>query len=126
VLPQVDLKKKILINSKEELNKVKNKMLNYKNIYKVGDIVNQSSSEDISPDNICYKDYDMNMQNNQDLKKTYTNCMVCSINPPETYLNDISWKKTKTNIKDICLYNINSEDNSLIPNYNKCKELCEK
>ena len=126
VLPQIDLKKKILINSKEELNKVKSKMLNYKNIYKVGDIVNQSSSEDISPDNICYKDYDMNMQNNQDLKKTYTNCMVCSINPPETYLNDISWKKTKTNIKDICLYNINSEDNSLIPNYNKCKELCEK
>jgi hypothetical protein len=124
--PQINLNNKVLINSVEDLNKIKDDMRNYKNIYKVGDIVNQPSTENISSDDICYKDYDMNILDNQNLKKNYTNCMVCSINSPENYKNDISWEKTKTNIKDICLYNINSEDNSLIPNYNKCKQLCKK
>jgi hypothetical protein len=125
-LPEIKLNNKYLVNSEEDLNKMKNNMRNYKNIYKIGEIVNQPSSENINADNICYKDYDMSNVDNQDLKKKYTNCMVCSINSPENYKNDISWEKTKTNIKDICLYNINSDDNSLIPNYNTCSKLCNK
>jgi hypothetical protein len=124
-LPKININNKKLINSESDLQKIKNAMINFKNIYKVGDIVNKSSSENISADDICYKDYDMNIKSNQDLKNKYTNCMVCSINSSEDYKNDNSWKKTKTNIKDICLYNVNSEDNSLIPNYNKCKQLCK-
>ena len=123
-LPQLNLNNKVLVNSEVDLNKIKSEMRNFKNIYKVGDIINKSSSENISSDDICYKDFDMNIKSNQDLKNKYTNCMACSINSSENYLNDNSWKKTKTNIKDICLYNVNSEDNSLIPNYNKCKQLC--
>lgn len=124
-LPQINLNNKKLINSESDIKKIESEMINFKNIYKVGDIVDKSSSENVSSDDICYKDYDMNIESNQDLKNKYTNCMVCSINSPENYKNNNSFKKTKTNIKDICLYNVNSEYNSLIPNYNKCKQLCK-
>lgn len=123
--PKANLKNKTIINSEQDLLKIKDDLSKYKNIYKVGDIVTQRSSENISSDDICYKDYDMNKDDNIELKNKYTNCMVCSINSPENYKNTNSWKKTKTNIKDICLYNVDATDNSPIANLSRCKKICK-
>ncbi len=123
--PKANLDNKTIISSEKDIIKIKDDLFKFKNIYKVGDMVVQPSAKNISADDICYKDYDMSKNDINELKNKYTNCMVCSINSPENYKNTTSWKKTKTNIKDICLYNVDATDNSPIANLSRCKEICK-
>lgn len=51
--------------------------------------------------------------------------MVCSINDDKYYEEHKSWKNTKTNIKEVCLYNENVEPYSEILDYQGCKKLCK-
>ena len=54
----------------------------------------------------------------------YQHCMVCSVNPESEYKDYNSWKKTKTNINKVCLFNFNAKPNSDILNYEGCMNNC--
>lgn len=123
-LPESDFKNKILISGITDLNKLMQRTSQYKNLYKVGDIVLHSSDNNISKDDICYKDYSANIKKDEDFKKKYPECMVCSVNPESDYKNTPSWKNTKTNIHKVCLFNPNAPNDSTTLNYSGCKKLC--
>jgi hypothetical protein len=121
--PEIDLSKYIVINDQNEFNKLAQIASNFKNIYKPGEIVNLSSDFNIDKNKICYKESNLNLDPN--FMKKYPECMVCSVDSSSDYKNMSNWNKTKTNIKEICLFNPNSEPNSGIPNLNDCKNFCK-
>jgi hypothetical protein len=123
-LPKSDFKNKILISTQAEYNDFIAKASNYKNLYKVGDVVVNPSNYNITKDNICYKDYEKHLAIDPEFKQKYPECMVCSINPNTDYKNTKSWEKTKTNIHKVCLFNSNAPNDSSILNYDGCKKLC--
>ena len=123
-LPASDFKGKTLISTQAEWNNLISKANEYKNLYKVGDVVIKPSEYNISKDTICYKDYETHLSNDPNFKKKYPECMVCSINPDSDYKNTKSWKNTKTNIHKVCLFNPNAQPNSTILNYDGCRKLC--
>jgi hypothetical protein len=118
--PSINLTDYKVINNEIELNNLINQAGKFKNIYQPGDIVNAPSSFDNINDfknKICFK-------SNNDLNKKYSDCMVCSVNPSNDYKNTNSWENTSTNIKDLCLFNLNAQPNTGIANLDDCKKLC--
>ena len=118
--PSINLTDYKLINNEIELNNLTEQASKFKNIYQPGDIVNAPSSFDNINDfknKICFK-------SNNDLNKKYSDCMVCSVNPSNDYKNTNSWTNTSTNIKDLCLFNLNAQPNTGIANLDDCKKLC--
>ena len=118
--PSIDLTNYNVINDKFELNNLIEQASKFKNIYQPGEIVNAPSSFNNINDfknKICFK-------SNNDLNKKYSDCMVCSVNPSNDYKNTNSWKNTSTNIKDLCLFNLNAQPNTGIANLDDCKKLC--
>jgi len=124
-LPSMDFKNKKIIESEKELNDYINKCSEYKNIYKVGDVVLKSSDDNITKDDICYKDHANKLSVDPEFKQKYPECMVCSVNPESDYSNTKSWKNTKTNIQKVCLFNPVSSSDTSILNYDGCKKLCK-
>jgi hypothetical protein len=123
-LPESDFNNKTLITGMGDWNKMMEKTSQYKNLYSQGDIVLHPADNNISKDNICYKDYSSNLSSDPEFKKKYPECMVCSVNPESDYKNTPSWKNTKTNIHKVCLFNPNAPDDSTVLNYSGCKKLC--
>lgn len=121
--PEIDLSKYIVINDQTEFNKLAQIASNFKNIYKPGEIVNLPSDFNIDKNKICYKESNLNLDPN--FMKKYPECMVCSVDTTSDYKNMPNWNKTKTNIKEICLFNTDSQSNSGIPNLNDCKKFCK-
>jgi len=119
-LPEIDISKYNVIDNEQEFEKLIEQTKTFKNIYKPGDIVTQDSDFNISKNDICYN----NLHNSEEIKK-YPNCMVCSINNPNTYDVQKSWKNTKTNINSLCLFNPIASESSGILNYDGCKKLCK-
>lgn len=124
IYPSTNLKNKKIIENQNDLDKVLEEAKTFKNIYKTGEIVTLNSSFNINKNKICYNDYEQNILNNPDFTKKYPECMVCSINPDDSYKKTKSWKNTKTNIHKVCLYNPTAEPNSDVLDYNGCKKLC--
>jgi len=124
-LPTSDFENKQLISTQKDLNDLISEVKEFKNIYKVGDIVTQKSDYNISKDNICYKDHSKFLKQDPNFQKKYPECMVCSVNPEQSYKDTKSWKNTKTNIKKICLFNPDSNSNSDILDYNGCAKMCK-
>ena len=107
----IDLANKKIITNQIELNQLVNQINTFKNIYKPGDIVESPSSFDIDKSKIC--DLDNNKQ--------YSNCMVCTVNKsdkPDDWTNS----KTKTNIKNVCLFS--NKPGPGINSIDDCKKLC--
>ena len=123
-------KNNFIINNEFKLNKYIIDTKNFKNIYKPGDIVDKPSSFNIGVKNICFSNIDQN-----DVKNKNLQCMVCSVNktnysnpndkadPDNEYLKSDSWKKTKTNINKICIFNNDTTDPNVL-NYEQCKNFC--
>ena len=106
--PKMDLANKKIITNQIELNQLINQTNTFKNIYQPGDIVNSSSSFNIDKNKIC------DLENN----KQYSNCMVCAVNKPDDWVNS----KTKTNIKNVCLFS--NKPGLGINSIDDCKKLC--
>lgn len=123
--PEMDFSDKLIITNQYELDETIKKSNEYKNLYKVGDVVIKPASSNVTKDTICYKDYETHLSNDPNFKKKYPDCMVCSVNPENDYKNTKSWKNTKTNIHKVCLFNPNATEKSPILNYNDCKKLCK-
>ena len=123
-LPESEFTNKKLIKTQQEWNNILKKANDYKNLYKVGDVVIKPSDYNITKDDICYKDHKQIMSSEPDFKTKYPECMVCSVNPETDYKNTKSWKNTKTNIHKVCLFNPSTSTNSSILNYDGCKNLC--
>ena len=122
--PSIDLSNYKLIKNQSELNNLATQASNFKNIYSPGEIVDSSSDFNIDKNKICYQQKGSYLDNDPNFIKNYPQCMVCSINPSDNYKNMPSWDNTKTNIKEVCLFNPNPEPNSGIPNLDNCKKLC--
>ena len=99
-LPKSDFKGKELIKTRQEWNNLLAEAKDYKNIYKVGDVVLQKAGSDIVKDRICYGEQSQ-LNNDPLFKKKYPECMVCSIAPEAELLNTKTWKDTKTNISSV-------------------------
>jgi hypothetical protein len=112
--PLTDLANKKIITNQIELNQLVNQTNNFKNIYKPGDIVESPSSFDIDKNKIC--DLDNNKQ--------YSNCMVCSVEKSDKPNKPYDWtnSKTKTNIKNVCLFS--NKPGPGINSIDDCKKLC--
>jgi len=123
-LPTTDLARYKIITSQGDLEKLIFEASTFKNIYKPGEIVNTNSTFDIDKNKICYQNKNILLKNDPNFILNHPECMVCSINPPETYDKTNSWFNTKTNIKEVCLFNSNSSPNSGIPNLDDCKKFC--
>jgi hypothetical protein len=123
-LPRTDLARYKLITSQGDLDKLIFEASTFKNIYKPGEIVNTNSTFDIDKNKICYQNKNILLKNDPNFISNHPECMVCSINPPETYDKTNSWFNTKTNIKEVCLFKPNSSPNSGIPNLDDCKKFC--
>jgi len=113
-----------IIKTQSELNSVLSEASNMKNIYNPGDIVTQPSSFGITQNNICYRNGRQPIIPSKHFLKQYPNCMVCSVENPQTLLNSDTWADTKTNISQVCLYNPTAESTSGIPNLQMCQEFC--
>ncbi len=116
-LPELDLSTYNIISSKSDYDALVNAASTFVNFYKPGDIVTNNSSFNIDKNTICYK----NIKDPAYIS-THPDCMVCSIN--SEYKNTSEWLNTKTNIKNVCLFDKNSKENSGIPNLSECKQLC--
>ena len=121
ILPSAILDEKILINTRSQLQTLIDESKNFKNLYKEGDMITNPSTFGIEKNDICYNKIDSD--NMEDTIQKYPECMVCSIND-KNYKDYNSWKTTKTNIKEVCLYNPNAGANSDILNYDGCKKIC--
>jgi hypothetical protein len=64
------------------------------------------------------------MKLTKEFKEKYPQCMVCNIVSDKDLTDSDTWKNTKTNINEVCLFNPNSKKNSGIPNLNQCKKMC--
>lgn len=122
--PKIDLSKFKLINDQSELNNLISQASKFKNIYVPGEIVNSPSSFNIDKNQICYQHKGSILNSDPNFMTSYPECMVCSINSSNNYKNMPSWTNTKTNIKEVCLFNPNPEPNSGIPNLQDCKKFC--
>jgi hypothetical protein len=113
-----------VINTQSELNSVLGEASAMKNIYNPGDIVTESSSFNVTKNNICYRKGRNPIVPSESFLNNYPNCMVCSVESPQTLLNSDTWVDTKTNISQICLYNPTAESNSGIPTLEMCQQFC--
>ncbi len=123
-LPRTDLSRYKIIKNQGDLDNLIATASSFKNIYQPGDIVTTGSTFDIDKNKICYQHKGALLKDDPTFTTNYPDCMVCSINPPETYDKTNSWYNTKTNIKEVCLFNSNSKPNSGIPNLDDCKKFC--
>jgi hypothetical protein len=140
IISNNDINKKIIIANDNDLNKILNETNKFKNIYLPGDVVSNPSSFEISKKDICYSNIniDDSIRKDPNFMSKHPECMVCSTNsvnfndpndikdPLNSYLNTDAWKKTKTNIKSVCLFNNNNtKKDSTILSYNQCKSFCK-
>lgn len=138
IISNDDINKKIFIKNKDDFDRIINETNKFKNIYLPGDVVSNPSSFNVTKKDICYNEIDHSLKNDPNFLSKYPECMVCSTNsvnlnnpndnkdPLNSYLNTDSWKKTKTNIKSICLFNNNNINNDpTILSYNQCKNFCK-
>lgn len=123
--PQVDLKKFRVVRNENQMENVVNEAQSFKNIYKPGDIVTDNSSFNITRDNICYRANGKPMKVTKALKEKYPDCMVCNTIAQEELKDSDSWRNTRTNINEVCLFNPDAKDNSGIPNLEQCKKMCK-
>jgi hypothetical protein len=123
--PQINLKNYEVVRNKKQMEKVVNKAQGFKNMYKPGDIVDDNSSFNITRDNICYRSDGKPMKLTKEFKKKYPECMVCNLVPKKELKDSDSWRNTKTNINEVCLFNPDSENNSGIPNLKECQSMCK-
>ena len=122
--PQVNLKNFRVIKNQDQLDKVVDEVKTFKNYYKPGDIVTDNSSFNITKDNICYRTDGKPMKVNKQFKEKYPQCMVCSVVDKEDLADSDTWKDTKTNINEVCLFNPESKKDSGIPNLEGCQKMC--
>lgn len=122
--PKIDLSKYKVIDNQSELNDLAIQISKFKNIYVPGEIVDSPSSFNINKNQICYQHKGALLNSDPNFMANYPECMVCSVNSPDNYKNMPSWDNTKTNIKEVCLFNSNPEPNSGIPNLQDCKKFC--
>ncbi len=123
-LPTTDLSKYKIISNQSDLDSLIFTASNFKNIYKPGDLVTSNSTFDIDKNKICYQHKGALIKDDPSFMTNYPSCMVCSVNPDDSYNKTNSWFNTKTNIKEVCLFNPNSTPNSGIPNLDDCKKFC--
>ena len=123
-LPEINISSYNVINNEQKLNTLLNEAKTFKNIYAPGEKVLKSSNFNITKDDICYNRYKGKLAGDKNFIVNYPDCMVCSVNDTNSYEHDNSWKNTKTNIKEVCLYNPTAETNSGILNYDGCKKIC--
>lgn len=123
-LPEINMDNKKLINTQSEFNEITAEAKTMKNFYKPGDIVNSNSTFDITKNDICYRSNGKPINPDANFVKNYPNCMVCSVENPNTLENSNAWIHTKTNIKEVCLFNPNAESNSGIANQEQCQKFC--
>lgn len=122
--PQINLKNYKVVENNKQMAQVIDKAQTFKNIYAAGDIVDDNSSFNITRDNICYRTDGKPMKLTKEFKKKYPQCMVCNIIPNDDLKDSDSWRNTKTNINEVCLFNPDSENNSGISNLKECKNMC--
>jgi hypothetical protein len=115
-LPSSNLSGYKLIDSMADFDLILSNVSQFKNYYLPGQEVHTNSTFNINADKICY-------ENDINLKKSHPDCMVCSVTGDD-YKKHNSWKNTKTNIKEVCVYNPTAEANSGIPNHDDCKKMC--
>jgi len=123
--PQMDINNYKVIKNNKQMEKIVHEAQNFKNMYAAGDIVNDKSSFNISRDNICYRSNGKPMKLTKKFKEKYPECMVCNTVPQNNLKDSDSWRNTKTNINEVCLFNSKSENNSGIPNLKECKNMCK-
>lgn len=122
--PQINLKNYRVATNKTQMENIINEAQSFKNIYNPGDIVTDNSSFNITRDNICYRSNGKPMKVTKDFKEKYPQCMVCNTISQDELKDSDSWRNTKTNIKEVCLFNPNTTNNSGIPNLDQCKKMC--
>ena len=123
-LSQIDLSTFNVIDTSAKFNNIINEAHAFKNLYNPGDIVNTKSSFNISPDDICYRSNGKQIKSDSNFVKNYPDCMVCKVDDATNIYDSNSWKNTKTNINQVCLFNTNADANSGIPNMQQCRKLC--
>jgi hypothetical protein len=122
--PQMNLKNYKIVKNQKDLNKIIDTVKTFKNNYKPGDIVTDNSSFNIDKDNICYRTDGKPMELTKEFKQKYPQCMVCNTVDKSDLEHSDSWKHTKTNINEVCLFNPESKTDSGILNLAGCKKVC--
>lgn len=124
ILPEIDLKKYRIIKTTAEFNNVLDEAKKFKNFYKPGEIVIDNSDFNITRNDICYSPQQELINSNPNFISQHPECMVCTINNKDDYKNTKSWKNTRTNIEQVCLFDPSVESESNILNLNGCKKFC--
>lgn len=126
-LPTTDIRFHKLISNPNEFNNLINLTSSYKNIYKPGELVISNSAQNIDKNKICYRQNGILLDTDTNFINKYPDCMVCSTVSSENQENlekSKTWINTKTNIENVCLFNLNSRPNSDVPNLGDCKKFC--
>ncbi len=124
-IPEIDIDKYRIILDQNDLGIVISNISKYKNFYKPGEIVTSPSSEIIDKNIICYQDKGKLIKTDPDFLKKYPECMVCAINDNPNVTETVGWKNTKTNIKEVCLFNPNPNPDFPVASLEECKKLCK-
>lgn len=122
--PKINLNKFRLIKNQNQLDELVNEAKTFKNYYTSGDIVTDNSSFNINKNDICYRTDGKRMKLTKEFTNKYPQCMVCNIIDKNELDDSDSWKSTKTNINEVCLFNPESTKDSGIPNLEGCKKMC--
>mgnify|MGYP003385989585 FL=1 len=120
----MNLKKYRIIKNEKQLQKIIDEAKTFKNNYKPGDIVTDKSSFNIGKNDICYRTDGKRMKLTPEFTDKYPQCMVCNTIDKEDLADSDTWKNTRTNINEVCLFNPKSKKDSGIPNLAGCKKMC--
>jgi hypothetical protein len=120
-LPEIDISEYNVIKTSEDLTKLINSASEFKNIYKVGEVVENPSSYNISKNDICYHHFKDKLSNDPAFEQKYPKCAACKLNN-----KDWTTTETKTNIEKICLFNPDASEQSGILNLEGCRKICEQ
>jgi hypothetical protein len=125
--PELNMDKKKIVNTQNELDTILIEAASMKNFYKPGDIVTSDSTFGIGKNEICYRQNNISIKPTPEFIDKYPNCMVCAVENENDNIdlkNTSGWANTKTNISKVCLYNPNAKPNSGIPDLTQCKTFC--
>ena len=123
-LPSFHKQKYRIIQNQMDLNKFKDDISRFKNIYKPGEIVIDDSDFNITKNDICYRDNGKLIKTDDDFLAKYPQCMTCSVHEKNIY-DTREWQNTKTNIDKVCLFNENNKNLPGVPNLEQCKKFCK-